>query len=205
MCAALKVAGRVRDGRWIRGAPTHVLAEFLTELEKDGWQLVPASQVAALTDEVERLRRELGHFKTQAVVAREAESERDKLEAEVARLTARPEEAEDALWRCIELSGADTSDGRPGPGSCPPLPERAVQEVKRLREEADEAYDEDIAKARAEGVEQERRRLVSDQAMERAEVAIFDVFGPDIRPTRTIVEAVLAAVLSEEGASSDGD
>jgi hypothetical protein len=38
-------------------------------------EVVPTSQVAALRDEVERLRRELGHFKTQAVVAREAESE----------------------------------------------------------------------------------------------------------------------------------
>lgn len=40
MIALLRASLKVRDGRWIRGAPTHVLAEFLTELEKAGWVLV---------------------------------------------------------------------------------------------------------------------------------------------------------------------
>lgn len=42
MLAALRAVGRVRDGHWIRGAVTHVLAEFLTVLEHDGWRLLPA-------------------------------------------------------------------------------------------------------------------------------------------------------------------
>lgn len=42
MHAALRAGGRVRGGfiHWIKGAPTHVLAEFLKELEQDGWRLV---------------------------------------------------------------------------------------------------------------------------------------------------------------------
>lgn len=46
MAAALVAMSRVRDGMWIRGAPTHVLAEFLTELEKDGWVLTTIEKIA---------------------------------------------------------------------------------------------------------------------------------------------------------------
>jgi len=37
LCAA---AMRVRDGRWWRGAATHVFAELLQALEADGWRLI---------------------------------------------------------------------------------------------------------------------------------------------------------------------
>lgn len=42
MQALLKASSRVRDGHmsWLRGAPTHVLAELMAELEKEGWTLV---------------------------------------------------------------------------------------------------------------------------------------------------------------------
>lgn len=54
-------------------------------------------------------------------------------EAEVKRLR-------EALWECVKLTGADTSDGppRPGTGDWPQLPELAVREVARLRAEHDE-------------------------------------------------------------------
>lgn len=39
MVALLRASASVRDGRWIKGAPSHVLAELLTELEADGWRL----------------------------------------------------------------------------------------------------------------------------------------------------------------------
>ncbi len=39
MRAALRAMSRVRDGFWVKGAPTHVLAEFLDELRADGWEL----------------------------------------------------------------------------------------------------------------------------------------------------------------------
>lgn len=38
--AMLLASGRVRGGSWLNGAPSHVLAEFLTELERVGWQLI---------------------------------------------------------------------------------------------------------------------------------------------------------------------
>jgi hypothetical protein len=37
--ALCKASLRVRNGRWINGAPSHIFAELLTELEKDGWVL----------------------------------------------------------------------------------------------------------------------------------------------------------------------
>jgi hypothetical protein len=37
--ALLKASIRVRNGQWIEGAPSHIFPEFLTELEKDGWEL----------------------------------------------------------------------------------------------------------------------------------------------------------------------
>lgn len=40
MFAMLRASAKVRDGHWIEGARTHVLAEFLTALEADGWSLV---------------------------------------------------------------------------------------------------------------------------------------------------------------------
>jgi len=51
-------------------------------------------------------------------------------------------EADAALWRCVELSGDDTSAGPPrrGTGDWPQLPELAVREIERLRRE----YDEDM-------------------------------------------------------------
>ena len=44
MMAMLRASRKVRDGRWLKGAPTHVLAEFLTALENDGWRLVTRSE-----------------------------------------------------------------------------------------------------------------------------------------------------------------
>lgn len=38
--ALLKAANRVRNGQWIKGAPSHIFPELLTELEKDGWRLI---------------------------------------------------------------------------------------------------------------------------------------------------------------------
>jgi hypothetical protein len=32
-------ASKVRGGSWIEGAPTHILAEVLSALERDGWTL----------------------------------------------------------------------------------------------------------------------------------------------------------------------
>jgi hypothetical protein len=42
MIGLLRAANRVRGGfmHWLKGAPTHVLAELLNELEADGWKLV---------------------------------------------------------------------------------------------------------------------------------------------------------------------
>lgn len=42
--AALRAMAKVRDGMWVKGAPSHVLAEFLTQLEEDGWRLCPSDQ-----------------------------------------------------------------------------------------------------------------------------------------------------------------
>lgn len=39
MIALLRAASVVRGGRWIHGAPTHILAELLNELKSDGWVL----------------------------------------------------------------------------------------------------------------------------------------------------------------------
>ncbi len=39
MVAVLRASMRVRDGRWVKGAPTHVLAELLNELRAAGWEL----------------------------------------------------------------------------------------------------------------------------------------------------------------------
>lgn len=44
MLVLLRASFKVRDGSWICGAPTHVLAELLAELERDGWRLVPDEQ-----------------------------------------------------------------------------------------------------------------------------------------------------------------
>lgn len=44
MMVLLRASFKVRDGSWICGAPTHVLAEVLTELERDGWRLVQDEQ-----------------------------------------------------------------------------------------------------------------------------------------------------------------
>jgi hypothetical protein len=46
MAAAMKAARDVRGGRWLRGAPSHVLAEFLGELERAGWKLSGEEEVA---------------------------------------------------------------------------------------------------------------------------------------------------------------
>jgi hypothetical protein len=40
MLALLSASRKVREGQWIRGAPTHVLADLMGELEKSGWTLV---------------------------------------------------------------------------------------------------------------------------------------------------------------------
>lgn len=37
--AVLQASAKVRDGRWIRGAPSHVLADLLTELASRGYYL----------------------------------------------------------------------------------------------------------------------------------------------------------------------
>lgn len=65
--------------------------------------------------------------------------------------------AEDALWRCVELSGADTSEGRPRPGTgdWPQLAELAVREVGQLRDD----YDDYTDLRRAEAAEQARDEL----------------------------------------------
>lgn len=41
MWAMLRAGSRVRGGfhEWLRGAPTHVLAELLIELHREGWML----------------------------------------------------------------------------------------------------------------------------------------------------------------------
>lgn len=142
--------------------------------------------------------------------------------AESARLSARVRELEDALWRCVELTGDDVSDGRPGPGSWPPLHERAIREVERLRRESEEGYDQDIAQARAEGARRERERLapivrtlhkIHDHCVgpdcgrgcvlsmqQDATAAFAEVFGSEW------TWDALAAVLSDdEGGRDDGD
>lgn len=40
MRAVLQASLKVRNGRWVRGAPTHVFAEFLTALDELGWQVI---------------------------------------------------------------------------------------------------------------------------------------------------------------------
>lgn len=61
--------------------------------------------------------------------------ERARVEAECSDLREKLAAAEKALWRCVELSGADTSDGIP---TWPALPDLAIEEVGRLRAEHDE-------------------------------------------------------------------
>lgn len=54
--------------------------------------------------------------------------------------------AETALWECVKLSGADTSEGVPP--TWPPLHELAVREVGRLRQDYDEACEDAYRKLR---------------------------------------------------------
>jgi hypothetical protein len=65
MRAILNAGGRVRGGfmHWLKGAPSHVLAELLQELERDGWRLVPKQPIS--DEAVERGAR--------AIMAREAD------------------------------------------------------------------------------------------------------------------------------------
>lgn len=51
--ALCKAASRVRDGAWIKGAPTHIFPELLRSLEQDGWTLV--ARVVERPDEGQRL------------------------------------------------------------------------------------------------------------------------------------------------------
>jgi hypothetical protein len=37
--ACIQAALSVRGGRWVHGAPTHVFAEVLAELDRLGWEL----------------------------------------------------------------------------------------------------------------------------------------------------------------------
>ena len=48
MHALLRAGRKVRGGfhHWLKGAPTHVLADLLTALEEDDWRLVPVGAVA---------------------------------------------------------------------------------------------------------------------------------------------------------------
>jgi hypothetical protein len=39
MVAIMLAARRVRGGRWMNGAPSHVLADLLNELQSMGWTL----------------------------------------------------------------------------------------------------------------------------------------------------------------------
>lgn len=55
MRALLDASREVREGRWIKGAATHVLADLLKALEKNGWGLVrisdkPASSASHMLD-----------------------------------------------------------------------------------------------------------------------------------------------------------
>ena len=62
MVAMLRAMSEVRDGHWIRGAPTHVLAEFLTTLRRNGWLLIRADLLTTtdkLVDDCEALRAQL--------------------------------------------------------------------------------------------------------------------------------------------------
>lgn len=66
----------------------------------------------------------------------------------------RAEALHDALWRCYELTGADTSDG--------PWPEwerDAIEEVARLRKEHDAAEDRLEAAMSVEAVERAARAI----------------------------------------------
>ena len=54
--AALKASTKVRDGLWIRGASSHVLADFLNVLEADGWQLRRVEDHGVDAAEHERVR-----------------------------------------------------------------------------------------------------------------------------------------------------
>lgn len=54
MIALLASANRVRGGAWMRGAPTHVLAELLTDLEEHGWRLVNEGQLEAMVQKPPR-------------------------------------------------------------------------------------------------------------------------------------------------------
>lgn len=38
--ALMKAADNVRKRNWYEGAPSHIFAELLAELEKDGWKIV---------------------------------------------------------------------------------------------------------------------------------------------------------------------
>lgn len=42
--ALLRAFPKVREGRWLQGAPSHVLAELLHQLEEDGWELRPKAE-----------------------------------------------------------------------------------------------------------------------------------------------------------------
>lgn len=58
MIATLRAGNRVRDGfpNWLKGAPTHVLAELLTALKEDGWTLVPAARLSEVEAELHEAR-----------------------------------------------------------------------------------------------------------------------------------------------------
>jgi hypothetical protein len=42
--AILRAGSKVRDGQWVNGAPSHVFAELLSQLEADGWELTPKTE-----------------------------------------------------------------------------------------------------------------------------------------------------------------
>jgi hypothetical protein len=46
MLAVLRAYPRVRGGRWVKGAVTHVFAELLNELSADGWHLLKSEPLA---------------------------------------------------------------------------------------------------------------------------------------------------------------
>lgn len=58
--AALSAGHRVRGGymNWLKGAPSHVMAELLGELEKDGWRLERKAETRNLIDAATRERTE---------------------------------------------------------------------------------------------------------------------------------------------------
>jgi hypothetical protein len=52
--AMMRAAAKVRDGRWVNGAPSHVFAEFAKQLNEDGWELVPTEQGGSEKQHVEQ-------------------------------------------------------------------------------------------------------------------------------------------------------